>query len=73
MADHGAVEAVFGHYRRSAPAFLRFPPFGSSVLEPDLDNIKNNNNNNEVNRCRIYGTEFKLVECFALDGAIKFT
>jgi len=39
MTYHGAVEAVLCHYCRSAPAFLRFPPLGPPVLEPNLNSI----------------------------------
>ena len=39
MADHGAVETVFRHYRTLSPAFFGFAPFRSSVLVPNLKEI----------------------------------
>ena len=36
MADHCAVESVFGHYGRPSPALFRLTPLGTPILEPNL-------------------------------------
>lgn len=39
MSDHGSVQTVLGHNTAAAPALLLFPPLGSTVLKPHLEQL----------------------------------